>query len=69
MQDKVRAALTVMVTTPHIVNYLTWHDPKALEQARAALDLRTCMECGQGEAYATTYEHKSSCSWWKNDED
>jgi hypothetical protein len=66
MQDKVRAALTVMVTTPHIVNYLTWHDPKALEQARAAL--QTCGECGQGPADTPAYEHKSTCQWWRNDE-
>lgn len=44
MDPKVKAvvdALLVVVLTPHIKTYLIQHDPKALEQARNALQTFT----------------------------
>jgi hypothetical protein len=62
--EQLRRALAVLVTTPHIADYLTNNDPKALGQARAALG--TCQDCGQGPALTYAYEHKSTCQWWRD---
>jgi hypothetical protein len=35
--DRLIAAAEVISLTPHIENYLQWHDPKALEQLRNAI--------------------------------
>ena len=63
---EVRQALQVVVTAPHILGFLQTYDPKLLEQARRALGI--CTECGQGPLGETGYEHRSSCRFWRNDE-
>lgn len=62
--DAITKALKVMVATPHIRKYLEDNDPKALQQAFAALG--TCPECGQGPAGVPAYEHKSICRLWRD---
>lgn len=66
-EDRLEAAVMVVVCTPHILHYLMNNDPKALEQCYKALH-KPCEECGQGVSGEKASEHKSSCSLWVSDE-
>ncbi len=47
MTNDVVAALAVLTFTPHIRRYLRRHDPKALEQADAALQVAGVRRSGK----------------------